>query len=98
MPLTQAQGCAYVQHSTPKTRPLKLLVVIDSSERAARLIDHALLLAPAANPRSVVLLALIPRPPDTRLRGYGSFLREEVNAHLKEVFDRRPITAAGRRL
>jgi nucleotide-binding universal stress UspA family protein len=41
---------------------------------------------------------MVRQPPDDRLRGYGSFKREEIVAHLKDTIGRRAVSAAGRRL
>jgi nucleotide-binding universal stress UspA family protein len=79
-------------------KPLRVLAVIDGSERAGRVIEQAIGLSSERRPLRAVLLAVVPDTPDGRLRGYGSFKREEVLARLIDTFGKRPITAAGRRL
>ena len=80
-----------------EVRPLKLLAVIDGSERTGRIIEHALALAQGARPVEVVLLGAVRAPPDGRLRGYGSFKRDAVHARLKEAVGQRAVSAAARR-
>ena len=80
-----------------KLRPLKVLAVIDGSERTGRVIEYALGLAQNGRPLETVLLAVIRQPPDGRLRGYGSFKRDEINARLKDVIGQRAVSAAARR-
>jgi nucleotide-binding universal stress UspA family protein len=84
--------------ATAKLDSPKLLVVIDGSERTGRVIEYALRLA---HDRwcgvEVVLLGIVPQPPDGRLRGYGSFKRDEIHAHLKDVIRQRAVAAAARR-
>jgi nucleotide-binding universal stress UspA family protein len=78
-------------------RPAKLLVVVDGSERAGRVIEYALGLALNGKQREIVLLAVGRQPDDVRLRGYGSFKRDQINAHLKDALGRRSMSAAARR-
>jgi nucleotide-binding universal stress UspA family protein len=73
-----------------------MLAVIDGSERTGRVIEYALRLAQDGG-AEVVLLGVVPEPPDGRLRGYGSFKRDAVHARLKEVLGERAIAAAARR-
>jgi nucleotide-binding universal stress UspA family protein len=77
-------------------RPLKALAVIDGSERTGRVVDYALRLA-RQGPLETVLLAVVRQPPDGRLRGYGSFKRDEINARLKDVIGQRAVSTAARR-
>jgi nucleotide-binding universal stress UspA family protein len=94
MPSLQSSG----QATTSKTtRPAKLLVVVDGSERAGRVIEYALGLAPNGKQREIVLLGVVRQPDDARLRGYGSFKRDQINAHLKDALGRRSMSAAARR-
>ncbi len=85
------------QTASKTTRPAKLLVVVDGSERAGRVIEYALGLVPNGKQREIVLLGVVRQPDDARLRGYGSFKRDQINAHLKETLGRRSISAAARR-
>lgn len=85
------------QTASAKQRFLKALVVIDGSERTGRVIEYALNLAQDARAVEVVLLGVVPEPADGRLRGYGSFKRDQVHARLKEVVGQRAVVAATRR-
>ena len=93
---SQERPTAWPTTTTP-LRPLKVLAVIDGSERAGRVIEYALSLAQNGRGLEVVLLGVVPEPPDGRLRGYGSFKREEVHARLKGVLSERAVGAAARR-
>jgi nucleotide-binding universal stress UspA family protein len=79
-------------------RPLRVLAVIDGSERTGRIIELAIGLAPEGRGIEAILLGVIPDPPDGRLRGYGSFKAKEVHARLKETIGERAVAAAARRL
>lgn len=84
--------------ATTTPRSLKVLAVIDGSERTGRVIEYALSLAQDGRGIEVVLLGVVPEPPDGRLRGYGSFKRDEIHARLKDVIGQRAVVAAARRL
>jgi nucleotide-binding universal stress UspA family protein len=71
--------------------------VIDGSERTGRVIEHALVLADGGRSAEVILLGVVPEPADGRLRGYGSFKREEIHAQLKSVLKQRAVNSAARR-
>jgi nucleotide-binding universal stress UspA family protein len=85
------------QPENPVSSPLRVLAVIDGSEYTGRVIEYALSLAENPRPLDIVLLGIIRQPPDARLRGYGSFKREEIHAGLKERMERRAVGAAARR-
>jgi nucleotide-binding universal stress UspA family protein len=74
-----------------------VLAVIDGTERTGRVIDYALGLAGDGAPIELILLGVVQEPPDGRLRGYGSFKREEIHARLKDVIGQRAVSAAARR-
>jgi nucleotide-binding universal stress UspA family protein len=78
-------------------RPVRVLTVIDGSERTGRIVELVLDLARRGLAVEAVVLGAIPEPPDGRLRGYGSFKRKEVHARLKDVMGARTIAAAARR-
>jgi nucleotide-binding universal stress UspA family protein len=80
------------------SHPLRVLAVIDGSERSGRVLAFAVDLAQRGRSLEVVLLSIVPEPPDGRLRGYGSFKRKEVHARLKDIMGARAVAAAGRRL
>jgi nucleotide-binding universal stress UspA family protein len=79
-------------------RPVRLLIVIDGSERTGRIMDLALGLARKGLVIEAILLGVIRDPPDGRLRGYGSFKRKEVHARLHDLMGTRAVSAAARRL
>lgn len=83
--------------ATPKLQRLKVLVLIDGSERTSRVVEYALSLAHGDRALKVVLLGIVREPPDGRLRGYGSFKREEIHARLKDIVGQRAVSAAARR-
>ena len=93
----QSNGHTESQRTSGAVRPAKLLVVVDGSERAGRVIEYALGLVPNGKQPQAILLGVIRQPTDARLRGYGSFKREEINAHLKDALGRRSMSAAARR-
>ena len=94
----QSNGHTKSQRTSGATvRPAKLLVVVDGSERAGRVIEYALGLVPNGKQREIVLLGVVRQPDDARLRGYGSFKRDQINAHLKDALGRRSMSAAARR-
>jgi nucleotide-binding universal stress UspA family protein len=96
--VTMHPQSAPVQRTTnANSRPLRALAVIDGTERTGRVIDYALGLAKDGRPIEVVLLGVVRKPPDGRLRGYGSFKRDVIHVHLKDVLGQRAVGAAARR-
>lgn len=94
----QAQEHSTVQRTAgAKLGSTKILVVIDGSERTGRVIEYVLGLAQNVRDVEVVLLGVVPEPPDGRLRGYGSFKRDEIHARLKDVLGERAVMTAARR-
>jgi nucleotide-binding universal stress UspA family protein len=77
---------------------LKVLAVIDGSERTGRVIDYARRLKCRGHGLHVVVLGVVPEPATGRLRGYGSFKQAEVYGGLKERMRQRAVSAAARRL
>jgi len=77
---------------------LKVLAVIDGTERTGRIIDYALRLRCLDRTFQVVILGVVPEPPTDRLRGHGSFKKEEIHGGLKENLRQRAIPAIARRL
>jgi nucleotide-binding universal stress UspA family protein len=75
----------------------KVLAVIDGSERTGRVVQCTLNLARHGVPLEVVLLGTVEEPAVGRLRGYGSFKRDVIEADLKAM-RRRAVTAAARHL
>jgi nucleotide-binding universal stress UspA family protein len=78
--------------------PLKVLVVVDGSERTGRVIEYVSNLASHGRPLQLVLLGVAPAPATGRLRGYGSFKRAEIHHWLKEDVQQRAVAAVARRL
>ena len=78
-------------------RPVRLLTVIDGSERTGRILELALRLARNGLSIEAVILSVIAEPPDGRLRGYGSFKRKDIHARLKDLNGARAVAAAARR-
>jgi nucleotide-binding universal stress UspA family protein len=78
-------------------RPLRVLAVIDGSERTGRVIEFALDLVPEGRGLEAILLGVVPDPPDGRLRGYGSFKAKDVRARLEDLVGARAVAAAARR-
>jgi len=60
--------------------------------------NYLLAFAATRGPIEVVLLNVQPKPQEWRLRGYGSFLRAEVEDRLVNDLGRRVITSAARHL
>jgi nucleotide-binding universal stress UspA family protein len=79
-------------------RPLRVLAVIDGSERTGRVLAFTVDLARRVRGVEAILLGIVSEPPDGRLRGYGSFKRKEIHARLKDLMGARAVAAAARRL
>lgn len=77
---------------------LKILVVIDGSERTGRIIEHVRSLKDRGYRLQVVVLGMVPEPATGRLRGYGSFKQGEVRSGLKHAMQERAVSAVARRL
>lgn len=77
-------------------QPSRALIVIDGSERTGRVLAYAQSLGRWSDHPEIVLLAVVRRPADERLRGYGSFKQDVIHAHLKEVIGQRALKAAAR--
>jgi nucleotide-binding universal stress UspA family protein len=86
------------RRSRAEILPLKVLVVVDGSERTGRVIEHVSTLASHGRPLQVVLLGVAPAPATGRLRGYGSFMQAEVHGWLKEDVRQRAVSSVARRM
>jgi nucleotide-binding universal stress UspA family protein len=103
---TQASGPQLKSgHRTQETMPapavlglLRVLVVVDGSERAGRVIEQVKSFSNGQRLVEAVLLNVQPVPTEGRLRGYGSFKREAIKARLLDDLGRRAVAAAGRPL
>jgi nucleotide-binding universal stress UspA family protein len=86
------------QTSEANALGLKVLAVIDGSERTGRIIDYARGLKSRGHGLQVVVLGVVRAPATGRLRGYGSFKQAEVYEGLKERMHQRAVSAVARRL
>ena len=93
----QSQEHSTVLRTAAVLHSHKVLVVIDGSERTGRVIEYALSFAQDGRGVEAVLLVVVPEPADGRLRGYGSFKRDEIHARLKYDIGQRAVAAAARR-
>jgi nucleotide-binding universal stress UspA family protein len=85
--------------TTEVTSPaLKVLAVIDGSERAGRIIDFARGLRSGGHGLQVVVLGVVREPATGRLRGYGTFKQAQVYDRLKDTMRQRAVAAVARRL
>ena len=77
---------------------LKVLAVIDGSERTGRVLDYLRGLVLRGAKLETVLLNVQPKPEEGRLRGYGSFNRHVIHDRLINDLGRRVVSSAGRHL
>jgi nucleotide-binding universal stress UspA family protein len=77
---------------------MKILAVIDGSERTGRVLEHLRGLALRGAKLQTVLLNVQPNPEDGRLRGYGSFKNQAIHDRLVNDLGRPVVSSAGRRL
>jgi nucleotide-binding universal stress UspA family protein len=88
-----------VEERTVHSPGLKVLAVIDGSERTGRIIDFARSLRSGVHEQlQVVVLGVVPEPPTGRLRGYGTFKQAQVYGGLKDAMRQRAVSAVARRL
>jgi nucleotide-binding universal stress UspA family protein len=84
--------------SAAKSPTLKVLAVIDGTERTGRIVDYALGLRSRAHGLQLVVLGVVPQPATGRLRGYGTFKQAEVYGGLIDTMRQRAVSAVARRL
>jgi nucleotide-binding universal stress UspA family protein len=84
--------------SEAKSPSLKVLAVIDGTERTGRIIDYALGLKSLGHGFQVVVLGVVPEPATGRLRGYGTFKKAEIYGGLIDTMRQRAVSAVARRL
>jgi nucleotide-binding universal stress UspA family protein len=77
-------------------RPLRVLAVVDGSERSGRVVKYLLGLAAQCGAIEVVLLNIQPKPQEWRMRGYGWFQREAIHDRLINDLGGRIVASAGR--
>ena len=82
----------------PGTQPLRVLAAIDGSEHTGRVTKCLIDLYARREMIEVVLLSIQPEPQNGRLRGYGSFRREEVRDRLINDLGKRIVVSAARHL
>jgi nucleotide-binding universal stress UspA family protein len=63
-------------------QPLRILAVVDGSERTNRIIEHVITTAQGRDATEVVVLNVQDKRDDARLRGYQSFKQSEVDDRL----------------
>jgi nucleotide-binding universal stress UspA family protein len=78
--------------------PLRILAVVDGSERTGRVIKYLLDLQARGVRLDVVVLNVQPEPEDWRLRGYGWFRREAIRERLVGDLAQPVVASAGRQL
>ena len=79
-------------------RPLKILAVVDGSERTGHVVKYLLELSANRGRIEVILLNVQPKPQDWRLRGYGWFQRDAIHDRLINDLGKRVIASAARHL
>jgi nucleotide-binding universal stress UspA family protein len=77
---------------------MKILALVDGSERTGRVLQYLLGLAKTCAPIEVVVLNVQPRPDEWRMRGYGWFKREEIRDRLTNDIGKRIVTVDKRTL
>ena len=77
---------------------LKVLAVIDGTERMGRIVDYAIGLKRRSRGLQVVVLGVVQEPATGRLRGYGTFKQAEVYGGLIDTMRQRAVSAVARRL
>jgi nucleotide-binding universal stress UspA family protein len=95
--MDEAPNAARQQLERPRATR-RVLVVVDGSERTGRIIEQLRSLAANDSQLDAVLLNVQPKPAEGRLRGYGSFKRHDIEAHLLDNLGQRAVGAAGRAL
>lgn len=84
---------------SPANAPaVKVLAVIDGTEQTGAVLRLAIALAAGREEAELILLSVQPEPATGRLRGYGSFKREEIEDRLVNDLGRRALASAGRTL
>ena len=83
---------------TGRGATLRVLAVVDGSERSGRVMKCLIGLYVGRGPIEVVLLNVQPKPQDWRLRGYGWFQRQAIHDRLINELGQRVIASAARHL
>ena len=85
-PLAPHQTSTAAARRPPKQlpSPLRLLAVVDGTERTNRIINYVLAAARAAGTTQIVVLNVQEKREDARLRGYQSFKKDEIDNLMNE--------------
>jgi nucleotide-binding universal stress UspA family protein len=85
-PLAPHQTSTAASRRRPKLlpSPLRLLAVVDGTERTNRIINYVLAAARAAGTTQIVVLNVQEKREDARLRGYQSFKKDEIDNLMNE--------------
>lgn len=78
----QAATPAHAPRPRQVPAPLRLLAVVDGTERTNRVLDYIVTLAQGRDAIEVVVLNVQTKRDDGRLRGYQSFKQDEVDDRL----------------
>jgi nucleotide-binding universal stress UspA family protein len=89
-----------IEHPAAKAEApsLKVLAVIDGTERTGRIVNYALGFKSRGSSMQVILLGVVREPATGRLRGYGTFKQTEIYNGLIETMRQRAVSAVARRL
>ncbi len=82
----------------PSARPLRLLAVVDGTERTNRVVDYVISAAQCRAGTEAVILNVQEKHGDARLRGYESFKQSEVDDRLMNDVGQPIVGAASRTL
>jgi nucleotide-binding universal stress UspA family protein len=92
-------GTARAQTPSDRSRlPLRLLAVVDGSERTNRVVDYMVAMAERREVFEAVVLNVQQKSGEARLRGYQTFKQNEVDGRLIEDFGGPIVASVGQRL
>lgn len=86
------------QRAAKKKSMRRILAAVDGSERTNGIVDYLISLAETGGLFEVIILNVQPLSENWRLRGYGSFKREEVRDRLVTDLGMPIVQGVGRRL
>lgn len=82
----------------PQVRKRRILAVVDGTERTGRVVEYLIASANRGQTAEVVVLNVQAEPEDWRLRGYESFMRDQVRDRLLNDLGKPIVKSVGRRL
>ena len=82
----------------PQIRKRRILAVVDGTERTGRVLEYLVSSAIRGQSTEVIVLNVQAEPEDWRLRGYESFMRDQVRDRLLNDLGKPIVRSAGRRL